>query len=183
MSIPIIGEKNPHTAMQDIVIRLLICTTCVTIEELPDHLGRVEDDLLLNLAVQRHRFPDGNEHIGNLMKVPLKFWGNPKVKKSIIDQIKAGSKGLDDISEGFYDTKSTFHEDAMKCYSQHLRPTNGCSEYKADRMRLRNDISVHDRREAGLGSADAGPKVYKCDFCPVKSTVMQKFHKKQGLYK
>jgi len=40
-----------------------------------------------------------------------------------------------------------------------------------------------ERKDAGLDKAGkTGPKIYLCDFCPVKSLVMEKYNKKQGLY-
>lgn len=181
--IPIIGQKNPGESLQEMQIRLLVCTTCAKIEELPDFEGDPSRDVLLQVSVEKHRFPDGTEHVGNLMKVPLKFWANPKVKDEILRQIRHGAGGMNDLQEGFYDTKSTFQEDALKCYSQHLRPKGSCPDYKSEAKRLKPAISKSERREAGLPSESAGPKVYLCDFCPVKSFMMTKSRQQRGMYR
>jgi len=180
--IPIIGQKDQGSALQDMVIRLLVCNTCKTIEELPDFEGSPANDTLLNVSVQRHRFPGGEEHLGDLMKVPLKFWANDKVKAEILRQIQHGAGGLDDLQKGFYETKSTFQEDALTCYSQHLRPKGRCTDYKSEKKRLKPEISRSERDEAGLPSESHGPKVYLCDFCPVKSFMMQKSRQTRGMY-
>lgn len=160
-------------------IRLLVCRTCKTIEELPDYDGPAEYDTLLEIATQRHQRPE--PHIGNLLKFPLKYWARDDVKQSILAQIKEGSSGLDVFGTNFYDTKSIFAEDAMQCFSIHLRPSNGCSDYKSDRKELKPDTAA-ERKAAGL---DAGtrPKIYLCDFCPAKMHYQKKVYGEKGLYK
>lgn len=161
-------------------IRLLVCRTCKSIEELPDWEGSPESDTLLNISVQKHQQP--TEHIGILLKFPLRYWVVPKVKEEIIKQIRGGSTGLDVISNNFYQTKMTFHDDAMTCWGAHLRPKGQCPDYKSDKKLLKPDTAA-ERKAAGLERpGEAGPKVYLCDFCPVKSYNMAKFNESKGLY-
>ena len=161
-------------------IRILVCHTCKSIEELPDWEGRPEEDILLNISVERHQKPE--PHIGVLMRFPLKYWVVPKVKEGIVAQIKeGGASGLDIYGTNFYATKMTFHDDAMTCWGQHNR-TNDCSDYKSSSKLLKPDTAV-ERKSLGLAAPGAtGPKIYVCDFCPVKSIVQKKAYKDKGLY-
>lgn len=160
-------------------IRLLVCRTCKSAEELPDFEGRPEDDVLLQIAVERHQKPE--PHLGQLFKFPLKYWTRDDVKQSIMNQIKeGGSSGLDVFGTNFYETKSQFAEDAMQCWSLHNR-TQDCGDYKHDRKILKPGTE-DDRRKAGMDESRA-PKVYLCDFCPVKSIKQKHAFKEKGLYK
>jgi hypothetical protein len=181
MSVPILGEKTMPEDSNEPHIRLLVCRNCKTIEELPDYQGRPSDDLLLNISVEKHQKPD--PHIGLLFRFPLKFWVVPKIREEIIKQIGSGSSGLDVFGTQFYETKMAFHDDAMKCYNQHLRPKGQCPDYKSEKKMLKPTTDA-ERKDVGLGKAgEKGPKIYLCDFCPVKSFNMKKFNEKKGLYK
>jgi len=74
---PVIGSKP----IEGPVIRLLVCLVCETIEELPDYDGPVQYDYLLEISVEKHKFPSGEEHKGRLFKVPVKTWANAKDKE------------------------------------------------------------------------------------------------------
>lgn len=174
MDLPILGNGK------DVEIRLLVCRTCTTIEELPDYAGNPSDDVLLNISVERHQRPE--PHTGLLLKFPLKYWAVPKIKQEIIGQIQQGSQGLDVFGTRFYETKMTFSEDAMTCYGQHNRPKGQCPDYKSDKKLLKPGTDK-ERKDAGLSkSGQKGPKVYLCDFCPVKSYNMKKHNQQSGLY-
>jgi len=162
-------------------IRVLVCRNCKTIEELPDYDGDPATDTLLNILVSQHQKPV--EHVGLLLKFPLKYWAVPKIQDEIVKQIRGGSEGLDAFQTNFYATKNQFAEDAMSCFSDHLRPKGQCPDYKSDKKLLKPNTDA-DRKEAGLEKAGkTGPKVYLCDFCPVKSYNMQKSNAEKGLYK
>ena len=160
-------------------IRLLVCRSCKSIEELPDYDGHPSDDLLLNISVEKHQRPVAHE--GLLFKLPLKYWVVPKVREEIIKQISGGASGLDAFGTNFYSTRMTFHDDAMTCWGQHNR-TKDCGDYKSDKKQLKPDTAA-ERREAGLDKpGTSGPKIYLCDFCPVKSMIQEKAFTKKGLY-
>lgn len=172
--IPLIGSR----AMDDgPVIRLLFCLVCKTLEELPMHHGPAETDTLLEISVEKHVFPSGEPHKGKLFVVPVKIWADPKNKKAVIDQLKGGgSEGLAEIDPDYYDTKMTFHEDAMNCWNSHNRPGDkaiGCSDYQDESKRLLPN-TAKERRDMGLPSAaESGPKVYLCQFCPYQQRVVE----------
>ena len=150
-------------------IRLLKCNTCVTTEELPDFKGPAEYDVLLEALVQKHRFPDGNEHLGQLLRIEKKYWDSPKIRKEILEKMWTGHTGFD---PEFYASKNTFQDDAMKCFNKHNRPDQGCIDWKIDRVRLGNPTKL---------GWETGPKVYLCDFCPVRAHVARKQQEARGL--
>lgn len=187
MAVPILGQGQPadNGQVREIKdtgpkIRILYCWNCKTIEELPDFEGRAEDDVLLEMTVERHQ-SSGVPHQGTLFKIGVKLWSVESIQKEIIKQIRnKASGGLDELDPGYYSTRSTFYEDAMKCYSKHLRPAESCPDWKSESKRL--IPKTHElRKEAGLPSPaqSVGTKVYLCDFCPVKSYYMTK--QRQGV--
>ena len=182
MSVPILGQNS--RAIDGPVFRLLFCLVCRTLEELPPFEGRVENDVLLNIAVEKHQFPSGEPHKGKLFILPVQTWLDKEQREEIIRQIKGGgSEGLNQIDETFYDTKSTFSEDALVCFSKHLRPQNGCPDYESSSKRLLPTSTKQERKEAGLPDVTEGPgpRVYLCHFCPVHSTVMNKKNLLRGI--
>lgn len=162
------NEQEPY-------FRLLVCRTCKTIDELPS----AEEDpgnVLLEITVERH----GEDHIGVLYNVPKVVWMSEKLRPEVIQQIQGGSTGLDVFGTQFYATRMQFGEDAMVCYKQHNKPKGQCPDYKSEKKVLKPGTEKM-RRAEGLG-APSGPKVYLCDFCPVKSYNMKKSNEAKGLY-
>lgn len=179
-NVPLIGqrEQKPNEPM----LRLLYCLVCGTIEELPPFDGPSEQDHLLAIACELHVFPSGEPHKGKLFVLPLRAWANQESKREIIRQLKGGgSKGLDEFDEKFYESRSTFMEDAMKCYQAHNKPKDGCPDYRDSKLILIPN-TIKDRKEAGLDKFmdSPGPKTYRCDFCPISVVVNQR---KQSLLK
>jgi hypothetical protein len=174
MSVPLLGKPDEEQ------IRLLVCRTCKTVEELPDYDGDPADDWFLNEFVGKHQRPE--PHIGLLLRFPFKYWIVPTIRAEILTQIQDGSQGLDVFGTQFYDTKMNFSMDAMTCYGQHNRPKGQCPDYKSDKKLLKPGTDK-ERKDAKLGKyGQTGKKVYLCDFCPVKSYNMQKHNLQSGLY-
>jgi len=183
-NVPLLGSSNNKSYNHGPQMRLLFCMVCNSLEELPPFQGRPENDQLLEIAVQKHRFPSGDEHKGLLFVVPVLAWANKEAREDIIRQIKGGgSKGLAEIDEKFYESKSTFSEDAMTCWKRHNKPEDSCDEYESSSKRLMPD-TAKDRKELGLTSLkDApGPKNYLCHFCPIHSKVVQRKRTLLGMY-
>ena len=158
-------------------VRLLICLTCKTTEELPDYEGPADHDDRLAYLTSQHRFPDGSEHFGQLMKVEKQHWDSPSTKRAIENRIReaAGHTGFD---TEFYATKDTLAEDANKCWVAHNR-NPACSDYKSDKKRL---SAGTDKERKKLGLPKARSTHFLCDHCPVKSVVQQAHFKKIGMY-
>lgn len=193
MAIPILGQggqsadQGTYTEIKDEgpKIRLLYCYNCKTIEELPDYEGHPDDDVLLQVLVDKHESA-GIPHNGFLSSIGIKLYSRPEVRKQVIENLrnKVGG-GLADIDPDYYTTKATFYEDAMKCFNLHLRPSEGCSDWKAKNKRLIPKGTDEIRKEIGLESAakSASTKVFLCDFCPAKTHYVEKSREQAGLYK
>ena len=147
-------------------IRLLFCYDCKTIEELQDFDGPPEYDSVLEYALSQHE-TNGHRHVGKLYKVEQRAWDIPNLRNAIIGQLRGGSAGLSEIDPEFYNTRDTLKEDALKCFSKHLRPKEGCSDWRNDRYMLRPPTKA-DRADIGL-SMDGAPRRWLCDWCPVRS--------------
>jgi hypothetical protein len=165
------SEQEPH-------FRLLVCRTCKTIDELPS-ADQDPGNVLLEITVERH----GEDHIGLIYNVPAVIWMSEQMRPQVIQQIQGGgSSGLDVFGTQFYATRMQFGDDAMACYKQHNSPQGQCPDYKSEKKVLKPKTEK-ERRDAGLSTAPSGPKVYLCDFCPVKSYNMKKHNEAKGLYK
>lgn len=162
--------------MADTHVRLLLCHTEKTIEEIPDYEGPSERDFTLQHVLQGHRFPSGEDHIGVMGRVEAKHWSNPTTRAAILAQIKesADYTGLD---PSFYDVKNTLQEDAMTCWTRDHNRVKACPDYKTDAKRLMPDTSK-ERKEAGVGKFRS--TVFLCDYCPVHSLVQQAAFDRSG---
>ena len=189
MGVPILGQPKPENVEPQVVqldssgpqVRILYCFNCKTIEDIPDYEGHPDDDTLLEIVLEKHTSA-GVPHTGHMFKVAAKLWFVDSVRKEIIKQIRSGSGGMDELDPGFYDTRNTFFEDAMKCYGDHLRPKGACPDFRTDKKRLLPQTDAL-RKEAGLDKVkNSASRVYLCDFCPVKSFYMQKSRLEAGVY-
>lgn len=138
---------------------------------MPDYAGPVEGDVVLDDLVNRHpRFPNGEPHKALLMRVEEKYWNDVSARKQILAELGL-THGLGDE---WYADKCTYEEEALRCFNNHSRPKQGCIDWQDDNKRIGNPTKIGWK---------AGPKVYLCNFCPVRSWVdTQKRHAK-GLYK
>ena len=175
-NVPVIGKKEMNN---EPMFRLLFCLVCQTLEELPPFYGDPELDHLLAIACESHLFPSGEPHKGKLFVLPLRTWAHTESKKEIIRQIKGGgSKGLAEIDDTFYDSRSNFMDDAMTCYERHNKPKDGCDDWQhSSKLLIPN--TVKERRAEGMAKYqdEAGPKTYLCNFCPVSIAVNQRKQK------
>lgn len=138
------------------MLRLLLCMTCKSIEELPDYQGDAEHDVTLAHLVGRHRFADDREHEGGaLLRVEQRHWSAKTTREAIVRQIRQGSMGLNEIDADYYATTDTFKEDALRCFSAHRRPEDGCIDWETPERRI--------------GTEKSNQRVYLCHWCPVSS--------------
>lgn len=175
-----VDPNEPH-------MRVLKCIKCRSVEEVPDYEGPEGGENTMEYDGTLKFFTDQHIHKGckrddfMTLRFATKFWIIPKVKEGIIAQLNEGAQGLDVFGTNFYDTKSNFTADAMSCWIKEHNQTKDCGEYKSDKKRLKPGTSV-ERAALGLEKEGTGPKVYLCDYCPVKSLVQEKAFKKKGLY-
>ena len=159
-------------------IRILHCHDCGTLEELPWYEGPVERDFALEYLLLQHE-SEGHRHRGKLYDVEERVWKLDNLRRTIIEQIKGGgSEGLAAFDPKFYDTRDTLREDAAKCYQLHLRPKEGCGDWRTKRKELVPDTK-QDRKEVGL-SMEGAPRQWLCDFCVVRSYYERKNNEAMG---
>jgi hypothetical protein len=169
------GRNQPSEQEVDIrpiqgsgkLIRLWVCRDCKSIEELPPYDGPIDKDVLLEDTASRH-MTEWRTHECSLVKVPESYWNSPKIKEALTKQLsQGGSKGLEEFEGGedYYGTRDTYREDALKCFSRHQRPKEGCIDWHNPDKRIGNPTSEGWK---------TGPRVYACDFCPVASWVAKK---------
>lgn len=155
-------------------IRILICHSCHSIQPLPWYEGNPENDDTLNFRVAEHRFPDGNEHFGIMATVLEKEWDNLDHRDEIVKKIQEASvtpgSGAG-MGETYYDIKSNFSEDAMKCWTVDHNRTKNCGDYRSDKKRLYPDTKA-ERKSEGLPARR--PNTFLCDFCPYHQIVEQR---------
>lgn len=144
-------------------MRLLQCLDCLTVDELPDYDGPPDYDSLLQYVIdEKHKKLGGVEdHRGILLRVEDEDW--KKHKDEILKEMWAKTTGFE---PEFYASRSTFGEDAGKCWSEkHNRPTF-CADFKSEKMRIQNPT------KEGWNSKNPKDMVFLCDFCVVRSNVM-----------
>lgn len=159
-------------------IRLLHCHDCGTLEELPWYEGPADRDVTLEYSLSKHE-TNGHRHIGKLYDVEERVWKLENLRRTLIEQIKGGgSSGLAAFDPEFYNTRDTLKEDAATCYQAHLRPKEGCGEWRTDRKKL-VPATKKDRKEVGL-SMEGAPVGWLCDFCVVRSYYERKNNEAMG---
>jgi hypothetical protein len=175
-----VDPNEPH-------MRLLKCIKCRSIEEVPEYEGpeggknTAEFDLTQKFFTDQHVSKGCTREDFITIDLPKRFWIIPKVKESIIAQLNDGAQGLDVFGTNFYNVKANFTADAMNCWMKEHAQTNDCADYKSDKKLIKPD-TAKERLEAGLEKESRGPKVYICDYCPVKSIVQKKAFTKKRLY-
>lgn len=183
VAVPVLPEGERAIDADGPRLRLLVCKTCNSIEPLPWFDGPVEYDDTLNHRLAGHKFPSGEPHIGAPMfTVSELSWNDPSLRKQIIAEINKSTRiGAEGLGQTFYDLRSTFQEDAMKCWKEHGRTLN-CEDYRSDKKRL-TPYTRGDRKELGLEQSERRrPGTSLCMFCPYHSVVMQRARKEQGFY-
>jgi len=158
-------------------IRLVVCRTCKSIEEIPDFQGPLKDDTLLDIVASRHEYAEGFPHEGlKLFDVEERHWRDTHKREKIVEKIKERvGMGLGDE---FYTIKATFKEDAFACWKRRNR-TRNCEDFKSDKMRLVPNTHA-ERKELGLPKPTSNR--YLCEFCPYFSIAMQRMRAKRGDY-
>lgn len=148
-------------------LRLLLCLECKTLEPVPDYEGDPHNDWDLKYVIEKHAYPSGDKHNGNLIRLPKKYWDNPEQRESIRKQINEGLVG-GGLPDAFYDVKDTLNEDALQCFQRHNR-NPGCPDYRSDAKRL---SAGTDKERRDLGLAPLRSNRFLCDHCPVHSLVL-----------
>src|ERR1700689_5512596 len=129
-------------------VRLLVCEDCHTIEEVPDFAGPPQHDQLLSYKVAQHQFDNTGRH-GHKMdlgRVTEQDWTNHKGELIERIQNEHGHSNAG-LGEEFYDLKSTFKEDAFKCWAVDHNRTEDCGDYRSDSKALLADTRAERKAE------------------------------------
>jgi hypothetical protein len=159
-------------------VRLFVCRTEQSIQEIPWYPMNAppEHDDTRNYLLQLHA-----GHVVDWGDVLASQWNSPKLRVAITKEIqRAMHPGeAEGLGTQFYSIKSSFQEDALKCWKQHNRTTD-CGDWHNDNKRLYAETRG-DRREIGLSvNTSARPNTFLCDFCPMASIRRSKIGKAKG---
>jgi hypothetical protein len=183
VALPPSREDEKVVDADDPRIRLLICNDCETIEPLPWFDGPVQYDDTLNFRLAGHRTAEGTPHRGAMATVSEVSWDDTEKRRKILDELnKAKNGGEIGLGSKLYDLRSTYAEDAYKCWQHDHNRTKNCEDYKSDKKKLVPDTRG-DRKELGLETkSSARPNTWLCVFCPYHSVVMERARRDQGYY-
>ena len=181
--------------------RLLVCHICQTIDELPSisddlrkELGRTREPepLLLHAMETRHNhgptFSGGAAERIALVQVDDLEWMNNDLRDEVLSRFKHEWSGFE---PELYAVRSTFHEDALRCFNRHGRPKEGCIDY-CDSSKLLTPNSWHTEAEEQIDKSDLTritnetrahrKPVFLCHFCPVQTYVTTQRRHQRGDY-
>ncbi len=175
---------------QDEFCRLLVCYNCSTVEKIPPYDGPRDDhgaparredgsllheDWALEYALKPHR-SDGEPHNGNLMVLDEATW--EAVERRGTDMLTQET-GLDSVGE----IRDTIKDDALKCFSDHNRPEQGCIDWCDHSKWLGNGGDAPVGTNPYTGQRE-DRRIYLCHACPVThGHVLTDLRHRAGLYK
>jgi hypothetical protein len=161
-------------------IRLLICTHCGSVQEMPDYDGPWNYDTWLLRLIEDHKGPNHppTNTVTHIGRVDESDWRDPVKREGVLGKLpeEVGMPGSGEgLGQTYYDTKSNFSSDAFRCWATEHNRTTNCGDYRSDKKRLLPDTRS-DRRDAGM-DPDRRPNTFLCDFCPYQSIVSQRQRK------
>jgi hypothetical protein len=156
-------------------VRLLICSTCRSVEELPPYSGDPRGDTWLRMKEAEHLTPSGEKLHGDVRvgRIEQADWiaHKDEILNKLASEFTTPGEGAG-FGQAFYDTKDNFSVDAMKCWRvEHGRRLN-CEDYMSEKKRLQPDTRA-ERKAEGMDSRHR-PSIYLCQFCPVHQHIQQK---------
>lgn len=168
-------------------MRLLFCNACKSLEEVEDYEGPLEVDPLIEQLVRKHNERAPMEHGGrDLRASPMRIAVVPDIKwatdrEEIIKQINNENRKVG-FDAWVYEATNTYSEDALRCYSDHHRPKQGCIDWWDESKRIgrpteEGQAAVKDQYK--LGQRDP----HLCQYCPVASFVQTEINHRKGLYR
>lgn len=175
-------------------IRLLVCSRCETVEPIEwcatepaadPECGHPQCAEALQYRVIPHTVPvaDGRVYHSNLVlaDVSAAEWDRLSTRRQILKELTRPGDATP-VGAELYAVKNNFGADAAACWKQHNR-TKDCQDYKAESKRLLPDTKEM-RRDLGLETRERKrpTQTYLCDFCPVKSIVMQRQNSERWRY-
>lgn len=162
-------------------VRLLVCTTCHSVDEVVDFQGDPGADLTLEMATRKHTFANGESHeFGKLYRMQVRLWSREDIKQDILKRVWANS-GYTGMEPWVYSSVNTLKGDAYQCWKSKLKPKR-CADFHSDSKRLtpptqeeRGDVGAPQYRTKKLA---AGSVRYLCDYCVCRMQVEHEINSK-----
>ncbi|MET7525652.1 hypothetical protein ACFYSJ_26175 [Streptomyces sp. NPDC005248] len=167
-------------------VRLLLCKDCHSTEVLPHFEGDPRQDTVLEYAVAKHQYPNGERHFGRLYPVEGveedRWHSDSSARDEILKRVwqEEGATGME---PWVCQAVDTLKDDAMQCWRSRNRPET-CSDYHSDKNLL-TPPTAGDRKSEGLpkwNKSNPSGQRYLCDYCPIRSVNEQRMRAKLGLY-
>jgi uncharacterized protein YlaI len=165
-------------------IRLWICHECKSVDAIPwcgedpncEHPMCVD---ALEYRVAPHRLASDSRRFHgqvNLADIEKSLWDKYSTREDVLVKLQqivdpgAGSG----LGQPLYTIAQNFDADASACWRQHNR-THNCQDFKSQSKRLVPDTKA-ERKDLGLETRGRHrpTQTYLCDWCPVKSIMMQR---------
>ena len=148
--------------------RLLTCKPCGVMYRMKDYDGPAEYDMELIEIINRHLHqasdPRPESHESLILRCDEDTWSKLGDETQIKTEL---AKNEWEVREMRDDLKV----EAIKCFSRHGRPGNGCPDYE--------DESKTVGRKVGVPPSQ---RQYLCHYCPAASFVVHKKRKAKGMY-
>jgi hypothetical protein len=172
-------------------MRILACSVCKTVEELPDYELHDENEVdpYVSEVLLKHVSKDAMAHGGEqlqfapfrLAHVEDRDW--IRSRDEVLKRFAAENKKVG-FEAWAYEAINTFEEDAMRCYNEHHRPSEGrpCIDFWDDSKRIgrpTREGQIFVREYFKVGQRDP----HLCQFCPYYSVVQTEKRWKAGLYR
>jgi hypothetical protein len=134
-----------------------------------DYDGPPEYDTELIATIDRHMDRSPLDRHPNAH--PAQLFRLSDEDAAILDVESEVCRALSDEQIFIKEIRDEFKEEALRCFSQHHRPTGGCPDWKAESKTIGRKKGVPPQF-----------RKYLCELCPVNSHVEFKQRQAAGLY-
>jgi hypothetical protein len=156
-------------------IRLLVCDTCKTVEELPAYSGDPRGDTWLREKEKSHLLPSGSGFHGeyHIARIERSVWISSKdsIVSKLASEFTTPGEGTG-LGKQMYDLKDNYSLDALKCWRVEHGRTLNCDDYMSSKKRILPDTRA-ERKSEGLDYKHR-PAIYLCSMCPYHQVVQQR---------
>jgi hypothetical protein len=149
--------------------RLLVCRACGTMNRMRDYNGPPEYDMELVETIERHMDHSRRPAIPDAH--PSQLFRVSDEEAALLDLESTLVQRLSDEQVFIKEIRDDLKVEALRCFSQHHRPAEGCPDWKSE--------SKVVGRKKGVPPPY---RTYLCEVCPVASHVEFKTREKSGYY-
>lgn len=148
--------------------RLLACKSCGVLYKLPPYEGPAEYDMALIDIIDRHlqqaSDPRPESHLSLIFRTDAETASKLDVETALKKELEANNFFIKEL-------RDDLKVDALKCFSRHNRPANGCPDY--------GDQSKAIGRTQGV---PPDKRQYLCMYCPAQEHVTHQLRIKKKMY-